>query len=85
METQNDPSSEITAADDPKAFGRVFKRRRRQLGMTQAEAAAMCRVGTRFLSDLENGKATLHLGLVLRVLKAVGLTVRIKRRGFGHG
>jgi hypothetical protein len=34
-------------------------------------------VGTKFLSQLENGKETAELGKVLQVLKAMGLEVYI--------
>ena len=48
--------------------------------MTQAKAAAMCNVGARFLSDLENGKTTIQLGKALKVLQAFGLRVILKKR-----
>lgn len=49
---------------------------------TQAEFAAMCGVGVRFISDLENGKPTVEMGKVLRVLGCLGLEVRIGPRGW---
>ena len=65
---------------DPKEIGALVRQARKQAKLKQAEAAAMCGVGTRFLSDLENGKQTLHLGKTLRVVKAFGLTVLIKKK-----
>lgn len=67
---------------DPAAIGKAIRQRRREMGITQAEAAALCKVGTRFLSESENGKATLHLGKVLQVLHSFGLTILLKRKGF---
>ncbi len=63
-------------------FGKIVRLARKQAGLRQAQAAALCGVGTRFLSDLENGKPTLRLGKVLQVLKGFGLRVIIKRKGF---
>ena len=71
-------------AKDPAEIGHIVKQARNQAGLRQAQAAALCGVGTRFLSDLENGKPTLHLGKVLKVLHGFGLRVIIKRKGFGE-
>jgi len=68
-------------AQDPAAIGKAIRQRRQEMDITQAEAAALCKVGTRFLSELENGKATLHLGKVLQVLRAFGLVILLKRKG----
>jgi transcriptional regulator with XRE-family HTH domain len=48
--------------------------------LTLADAAALCGVGYRFMSDLENGKATVQVGKVLQVLTALGLDVTIEAR-----
>lgn len=72
-------------AKDPAEIGRIVRQARKHAGLRQAQAAALCGVGTRFLSDLENGKLTLHLGKVLQVLKGFGLRVIIKRKEFADG
>ena len=69
-------------AKDPAEIGKIVRQARKEAGLRQAQAAALCGVGTRFLSDLENGKPTLHLGKVLNVLHGFGLHVSIKRKGF---
>lgn len=68
----------ITTVDD---LGRAVREKRKKLAFTQAEAVAFCQVGTRFFSDLENGKDTLQIGKVLNVLKAFGLVFSIEERG----
>jgi HTH-type transcriptional regulator/antitoxin HipB len=45
---------------------------RKRLGLTQAELALAAGVGVRFLVELEHGKPTARLGLVLRVIDALG-------------
>lgn len=71
-------------AKDPAEIGKIVKQARKEAGLRQAQAAALCGVGTRFLSDLENGKPTLHLGKVLQVLSGFGLRVIIKRKRFAE-
>jgi len=66
-----------TAAD----FGHEIRRQREQLGHTQEEAAALCGVGTRFLSELERGKPTAEIGKALTVARRLGLEVSLRPRG----
>lgn len=66
---------------DAKAIGELIKKTRKESNLTQANAAALCGVGTRFISDLENGKPTLQLEHVLKVINAFGLEIIIQRRG----
>lgn len=62
--------------------GRIVRARRKEEGLTQVEAASLCGVGTRFLSDLENGKATVELGKTLQVLAGLGLSLHVLPRGW---
>jgi DNA-binding XRE family transcriptional regulator len=63
----------VTAAD----IGRVIRHKRREVAAQQETAAGLAGVGTKFLSQLENGKETAELGKVLQVLKAMGLEIYI--------
>ena len=65
-----------TAAD----IGAAIRKKRKEDGLTLADAAALCGVGYRFLSDLENGKATVQMGKVLQVLTALGLDLYVASR-----
>ncbi|MDA8126751.1 MAG: helix-turn-helix transcriptional regulator [Deltaproteobacteria bacterium] len=65
-----------TAAD----IGLAVRKKRKEDGLTLADAAALCGVGYRFLSDLENGKETVQVGKVLKVLTALGLDMTIAAR-----
>lgn len=64
----------------PEELGNAIRVARKKAGLSQADAAAMCKVGTRFLSDLENGKSTVHLGKALQVLRAFGLVVALRKK-----
>lgn len=61
-------------------IGALIRKKRKEDRLTLADAAALCGVGYRFMSDLENGKATVQLGKVLQVLKAIGLDTYIGSR-----
>lgn len=63
----------LSAAD----IGRLVRKKRKEDGLTIADAAALCGVGYRFLSNLENGKATAELGKTIQVLAGLGLEVVI--------
>lgn len=53
---------------------------RKEQGLTIEEASALCGVGIRFLSELENGKETIQLGKVLKVIHLLGLDLKLDRR-----
>jgi len=61
----------------PADLGSAIGRRRRELGMTLQECADLCGVGRRFLGEVERGKATAEVGLVLRVMADLGLRLSI--------
>lgn len=61
----------------PEEIGKLVRRQRKALGLTQADLALTSGTGMRFISDLENGKATCQLGKTLIVLKTLGLRLEI--------
>lgn len=63
-------------------IGKKIKQRRKTLKLTQRQAAGLCNVGVRFLSELENGKPTAEIGLVIKVLNNLGMDVTIKERQY---
>lgn len=69
-------SKVATAAD----IGRAVRKKRKEDGLTLADTAALCGVGYRFLSDLENGKETVQVGKILKVLTSLGLDMTIAAR-----
>lgn len=58
-------------------LGRQIRKQRRKHGLRQAEVAALAGVGTRFVSELENGKPSLEIGRALRVAAIVGLKISV--------
>ena len=55
----------------------AIRARRRQLKLRQTELAKEAKVGREWLVDLEHGKPTVELGLVLRTLETLGLEVAL--------
>jgi HTH-type transcriptional regulator/antitoxin HipB len=60
---------------DSEHLGRAIRVQRKSIGLTQLDAAGLCGVGERFLSELERGKPTVELGKVLQVLNRLGLRI----------
>lgn len=65
---------------DLKAIGALLRIQRKQMKLTQSDVAGLCNVGTRFISELENGKPTIHFDKALKILKRFGFTFGIRER-----
>ena len=63
-----------------KDLGSLIKEKRKMLGLSQKEAAAIIGVGVRFLSELENGKPTLEIDKALSVAKFFGIDLEAQSR-----
>ncbi|KKB12116.1 hypothetical protein VE25_08615 [Devosia geojensis] len=72
------PSSEMIRTI--KDLGRRVAEQRRARNYTQQHFADLAGVGRRFVSELEDGKATAEIGKVLQVLNALGLDLVVKDR-----
>ena len=66
-------------------LGQRIRSKRRLDGLTQQDLAALVGVGTRVVSDIENGKATAEIGKVAAILQGLGLRVELHMRGYEHG
>ena len=79
-QTNQDNSKNWVEVVDLKAIGTILRTRRKQMQMTQSDVAGLCNVGTRFISELENGKPTMHFDKALKVLERFGFTFGIRKR-----
>lgn len=61
----------------PAELGRIVRKERKAMGLTQAELALASGTGMRFISDLENGKPTCQIGKTLTVLQTLGLRIAL--------
>ena len=64
-----------------KDIGKLVKETRKKQKLTQVQLAQLSNVGTRFLSDLENGKPTCEVEKTLKIKNAVptGIPFFVKR------
>lgn len=61
-------------------WGADVRARRRDLGLTQADAAALAGVSERFVRSVEHGKASVRLDRLVLLLEALGLQLRAEVR-----
>lgn len=66
---------------DVAALGKLVSETRKQQNLRQKDLGDLANVSSGFLSDFENGKPTVELGKVLRVLETLGLEVKVIPRG----
>ncbi len=62
---------------DSSEVGGHVRKRRRDLGITQAELSALAGCSSAFLRNLEQGKASVRLDKLSDVLEVLGLTLEI--------
>ncbi|MBR0207060.1 MAG: helix-turn-helix transcriptional regulator [Clostridia bacterium] len=65
---------------DAKSFGEAIRKRRKQLGYTQAYLSEFTGMSVSFLSDLENGKPTIELGKAIRIANLLGMDCTVTER-----
>lgn len=58
-------------------LGDTVRRVRKESGLTQRDAVALCNVSLPFLNGLEQGKVTAQIGKVLTVCQRFGIDVRL--------
>ncbi len=66
--------------DSTAAVAEALRARRKQLDLTQFEAAELAGVSVRFVHDIENGKATVQLDRVQALAEALGLSLTLRLR-----
>jgi y4mF family transcriptional regulator len=71
----------MTKIYETRDIGIIVRNKRAEIGITQPQLADICGNGTRFISELENGKPTMQIGKVLDTLHVLGLDVLISVRG----
>jgi len=64
-------------------LGRVLRQRRRHLGLSQQDLADLADVGVRLVHEVERGSTGVRLVNLLRLLRALGLTLELTGPGVG--
>lgn len=70
------PFPDKPTVDSPADVGKLVRAVRTSAGMTLEETALAVRVAKQTLQNLENGKGTVSLSLVFKVLTALGIRMR---------
>ena len=65
----------------PADFGAIIRERRRRAGLNQATLAAKVGVGRQWIVEVERGKPGAPLGLILRTLTALNISLVTDERG----
>lgn len=68
------------AITDAKSFGEAVRKRRKDLGYTQAFLSEFSGMSVTFISDLENGKRTIELEKAIRLANLLGLDINLSER-----
>ncbi|GAA0473139.1 hypothetical protein Ade02nite_86740 [Paractinoplanes deccanensis] len=66
--------------DSPSDLGSFIRYRRKAAGLSQTDLASRAEVSRRWLCALEAGKPTAEIGLVLRVIAALGFFLDARPR-----
>ena len=61
----------------PGELGAALQGLRQSSGLTQAELAGRARVSRKWVSEMENGKVTAEIGMVCRVVEALGAHIEV--------
>lgn len=61
-------------------LGQLIRATRKAQGLRLADAAGLCGVSMRFLSELENGRDTCSMRRVLHVCQTLGIDLYAQRR-----
>ena len=71
----------MTVVHDMQGLGEAIRKRRRELGYTQAFLADYAGISASFLSELENGKETIQAGKMMEVIGLLGMDICVQKRG----
>ena len=65
-----------------KDLANIIKKRRKEQKLTQSQLAGLSNVGVRFIVDLEAGKETCQVGMVLYILEMLGIKLDIDGKNY---
>ena len=66
---------------DAKSYGEAIRKRRKELGYTQAYLAEFTGFSVSFISDLERGKATAEISKSIYLANLLGMDLYMENRG----
>jgi len=63
---------------EPETLSKVIKNHRKAAGLSQLQLAEMAGVGKTVVFDIENGKETVQLNTLLKILKVLNIKVELQ-------
>jgi HTH-type transcriptional regulator / antitoxin HipB len=79
--SHHDNFDPVRPVNSPSAFGAALRERRRELKLTQDDLALAIGVHRKVIGQLESGKNTVRLEIVLNAARALGLNIGVEARG----
>ena len=67
--------------NNTKMFGEIVRDRRKKLDYTQKYICEVSGISASYISDLENGKATIELGKAIQLANLLGIDIELNERG----
>ena len=64
-----------------KDFGEIIRKNRKKHGYTQKYICEVSGISASFISDLENGKASVELGKAIYLANLLGIDIDLNERG----
>jgi transcriptional regulator with XRE-family HTH domain len=74
-------SATATRIHSPKQLGQAIRARRHELRLTQQLVADLTGVNRAVVIQLEHGKSTVQLRIVLLIVQMLGMDIELRRRG----
>ena len=71
--------SELILFSSMPELGSLIKKHRKNKNLTQLQVSEILGSGLRFISDIENGKDTAQIGMVLKLLKLLNIRIALDR------
>ena len=65
----------------PMELGSFIKTFRESQNMTQLDVAGLANTGNRLIVDIEKGKPTVQIQMILKIIDLLGLEIIIQRKG----
>jgi len=65
----------------PDTLGRVLRRYRKNLGLSQSEAGRKFNLPQKTVSNIESGLSGVRLGTLFKLMSALGLEIHLEPRG----
>ena len=77
-------STELSEIKNAKELGELLQQMRKEMRVTQKQAADLCNVGPRFIGELEKGKPTAEIAKVIQIIRGYGFRFMICDRKIGR-